>query len=47
MNFLKDNGMTTAMLGVDDWNVTKARQLYENVGFKVVWKESSYEKNIA
>jgi ribosomal protein S18 acetylase RimI-like enzyme len=45
MNFLKDNGMTTAMLGVDDWNVTKARQLYEKVGFKVVWKESSYEKN--
>ena len=47
MNFLKDNGMTTAMLGVDDWNVTKAKQLYEKVGFKVVWKESSYEKNIA
>jgi ribosomal protein S18 acetylase RimI-like enzyme len=47
MNFLKANGMTTAMLGVDDWNVTKAKQLYEKVGFKVVWKESSYEKNIA
>lgn len=47
MNFLKDNGMTTAMLGVDDWNVTKAKQLYEKVGFKVVWKESSYEKRLA
>jgi ribosomal protein S18 acetylase RimI-like enzyme len=47
MNFLKDNGMTTAMLGVDDWNVTKAKQLYEKVGFKVVWKESSYEKKLA
>ena len=47
MNFLKDNGMTTAMLGVDDWNVTKAKQLYENVGFKAVWKESSYEKKLA
>jgi ribosomal protein S18 acetylase RimI-like enzyme len=47
LNFLKDNGMTTAMLGVDGWNVTKAQQLYENVGFKVVWKESSYEKKLA
>jgi ribosomal protein S18 acetylase RimI-like enzyme len=47
MNFLKANGMTTAILGVDDWNVTKAKQLYEKVGFKVIWKESSYEKNIA
>ena len=47
MNFLKDNGMTTAMLGVDDWNVTKAKQLYENVGFKVFWRVSSYEKKLA
>jgi len=46
MNFLKTNGMTTAMLGVDDWNVTKAKQLYEKVGFKEVWKQSFYEKNI-
>jgi ribosomal protein S18 acetylase RimI-like enzyme len=47
MNFLKDNGMITAILGVDNWNVTKAKQLYEKVGFKVVWKESSYEKKLA
>jgi ribosomal protein S18 acetylase RimI-like enzyme len=47
MNFLKANGMTTAMLGVDDSNVTKAKQLYEKVGFKVIWKQSFYEKNIA
>jgi len=39
--------MTTAMLGVDDWNLTKAKQLYEKVGFKEVWKQSFYEKNIA
>ena len=47
MNFLKAKGMTTAILGVDDWNVTKAKHLYEKVGFKVVWKGSSYERNIA
>ena len=47
MNFLKDNGMTTAMLGVDDWNLTKAKQLYEKVGFREVWKQSFYEKSIA
>jgi ribosomal protein S18 acetylase RimI-like enzyme len=47
MNFLKANGMTTAFLGVDDSNVTKAKQLYEKVGFKVIWKQSFYEKNIA
>jgi ribosomal protein S18 acetylase RimI-like enzyme len=35
------------MVGVDDWNVTKAMRLYEKVGFKVVWKESSYEKKLA
>ena len=45
MNFLKTKGMTTALLGVDDWNVTKAKQLYEKVGFREVWKQSFYEKN--
>jgi ribosomal protein S18 acetylase RimI-like enzyme len=47
LNFLKANGMTTAMLGVDDSNVTKAKHLYEKVGFKATWKQLIYEKNIA
>ena len=47
MNFLKANGIATAMLGVDDSNVTKAKQLYEKVGFREVWKQSFYEKSIA
>jgi len=46
MNLLKDKGMTTAMLGVDDWNVTKAILLYEKVGFKVARKDVAYEKSI-
>jgi ribosomal protein S18 acetylase RimI-like enzyme len=46
MNQLKAKGMTVAMLGVDDWNVTKAMQLYEKVGFKVARKEVAYEKTI-
>ncbi len=46
MNKLKAKGMTVAMLGVDDWNVTKAMRLYEKVGFKVVKKDVAYERNI-
>ena len=46
MNLLKTKGMTVAMLGVDDWNVTKAMRLYEKVGFKVAGKEAAYEKSI-
>jgi mycothiol synthase len=46
MNLLKQMGMTTAMLAVDDWNVTKAIQLYEKVGFKIARKEIAYEKNL-
>jgi ribosomal protein S18 acetylase RimI-like enzyme len=46
MNLLKAKGMTVAMLGVDDWNVTKAIRLYEKVGFKVAKKEVAYEKNM-
>jgi mycothiol synthase len=46
MNLLKTKGMTVAMLGVDDWNVTKAMRLYEKVGFKVARKEAAYEKSI-
>lgn len=46
MNQLKAKGMSVAMLGVDDWNVTKAMQLYEKVGFKVATKDVAYEKSI-
>lgn len=46
METLKTKGMSTAMLGVDDWNVTGAMKLYEKVGFKVAKKDLTYEKNI-
>lgn len=46
METLKTKGMSTAMLGVDDWNVTEAMKLYEKVGFKVAKKDLTYEKNI-
>jgi ribosomal protein S18 acetylase RimI-like enzyme len=46
METLKAKGMTTAMLGVDDWNVTKAMKLYEKVGFNVTKKDFTYERNI-
>jgi ribosomal protein S18 acetylase RimI-like enzyme len=43
---LKDRGMTTVMLGVDNFNVTKAMELYEKVGFKVKKKDLTYEKDL-
>ena len=46
LNLMKTKGMTSAMLGVDDWNVTKAIKLYEKVGFRVAKKEAAYEKSI-
>jgi mycothiol synthase len=46
MGRLKAMGMNTAMLGVDDWNVTKAMKLYEKLGFKVAKKDLAYEKDI-
>ena len=46
MHRLKVMGMNTAMLGVDDWNVTKAMKLYEKVGFKVAKKDMAYERNV-
>jgi mycothiol synthase len=46
MNLLKHMDMTTAMLGVDDWNVTKAIYLYKKVGFKIARKTVAYEKNL-
>ncbi len=46
MDRLRAMGMKTAMLGVDDWNVTKAMHLYEKVGFKVAKKDIAYERSI-
>jgi ribosomal protein S18 acetylase RimI-like enzyme len=46
MNLLKRMGMTTARLVVDDSNVTKAKRLYEKVGFKVARKDFVYERNL-
>lgn len=46
MKTLKSKGMTTAMLGVDDWNVTKAMKLYEKCGFKVTKKDFTYERSL-
>ena len=46
METLKAKAMTTAILGVDDWNVTKAMRLYEKVGFNVTKKDFTYEKNV-
>jgi len=43
---LKTKDMRKAMLGVDDYNPTKAIKLYEKVGFKVVKKDFTYEKTL-
>ena len=43
---LKAKGMTKAMLGVDDYNRTKAMKLYEKVGFKVKKKDIVLEREI-
>lgn len=43
---LKAKDMTKAVLGVDDFNPTKAIKLYEKVGFKVVKKDLTYEKRL-
>ncbi len=46
MRRLKAMGMTTAMLGVDDKNVTQAIKLYRKVGFKVAKKDLVYERDL-
>jgi ribosomal protein S18 acetylase RimI-like enzyme len=46
MSLLEAKGMTIALLGVNDRNVTKAIRLYEKVGFKVAKKEVAHEKSI-
>jgi len=43
---LKKKGMTKAVLGVDDFNPTKAIKLYEKVGFNVMKKDLTYENRL-
>jgi mycothiol synthase len=43
---LKAKGITKAMLGVDDYNPTKAMRLYEKVGFKVKKKDLVFEREL-
>ena len=43
---LKARGMTRAMLNVDDFNQTKALELYEKIGFHVANRYLTYEKNL-
>lgn len=43
---LKAKGMTRALLGVDDYNPTKAIKLYEKVGFRVKTKGLTFEKQL-
>ena len=43
---LKAKGMTKAMLGVDDYNPTKAMRLYEKVGFRVKKKDLVFEREL-
>ena len=43
---LKAKGMTKAILGVDDYNPTKAIRLYEKVGFRAKKKYSTFEREL-
>lgn len=43
---LKARGMTKAMLDVNDFNPTKAKKLYEKIGFQVVKKYLIYQKQL-
>jgi mycothiol synthase len=43
---LKAKGMTKAMLGVDDYNPTKALALYEKVGFRAKKKDFVFEREL-
>lgn len=43
---LKSKGMTGALLGVDDYNPTRAKGLYEKVGFRVRRKEFTYQRSL-
>jgi len=43
---LKARGMTTAILGVDDSNPTRAIMLYQKVGFEVKKKDVIFERDL-
>ena len=43
---LKAKGITKAMLGVDDYNPTKAMRLYEKAGFKIKKKDLFFEREL-
>jgi mycothiol synthase len=43
---LKAKGMTKAILGVDDYNPTKAMALYEKVGFRAKKKDFVFEREL-
>ena len=43
---LKAKGMTTVLLGVDDYNPTKALALYEKVGFRAKKKDFIFEREL-
>ncbi len=43
---LKAKGMTKAILGVDDYNPTKALKLYEKVGFRAKIKAFTFEREL-
>ena len=43
---LKAKGMTRAMLGVDDYNPTRAIRLYERIGFTIKKKGFTFEKQL-
>jgi ribosomal protein S18 acetylase RimI-like enzyme len=46
MVWLAGQGMTEAELGVDDENVTRARSLYERLGFAVVRSSTTFERDL-
>ena len=46
MKRLKTKGMTEAILGVDDQNVTKAMELYEKLGFVATRKDAAFQKSL-
>ena len=46
MEALKEQNMTTVLLGVDDLNVTNAVKLYEKIGFKTKKKDLTCEKSL-
>ena len=47
LKWLREYGIEEAMLETDDDNPTKAKRLYEKVGFKVAYKEFVYERPVS